>query len=223
MKFSNGNLHTRSINLTSVRVFNIEVKTVDDGRGACTISAWERVEGTRAGPGRVCRAERRPQEVCKALSIGASREGVTIASATEGQEHLLSLGLAVLDILRHSGAAAQEMVVGWVIDTVVARGRVYLATAGACEVGSRPTVPLRWEEIDEAEWDVIEIGRLTVAAKVSASLALSRHQYLHSDANTPNARLTQYADTAVLAEPALATVARAATAAKVLVKPMIAI
>lgn len=204
-------------------MLDIEVETVDDGWGACTISAWERVEGTWAGPGGVGRAERRPQEVCKALSIGASREGVAIGSATEGQEHLLSLGLAVLDILRHSGAVAQETVVGWVIHAIVAGGRVYVGTAGACKVGSRPSVPLRWEEVDEAEWDVIKVSRLTVAAKASASLTLSRHQYLHSKTTPLTARLTQYADTAVLAEPALATVARAATAAKVLVKPMITI
>lgn len=110
-------------------MLNIKVKPVDDSRDALTLSTWERIEGTGAiplfGDGTVSS----PQELSEGLSVLLASQGVGVGSTTEGQEHYLSLGLTVLDILSHVRAMAEEAVVVRVVNAAVAGSIVCLGPA----------------------------------------------------------------------------------------------
>ncbi|KFY99833.1 hypothetical protein V498_00481 [Pseudogymnoascus sp. VKM F-4517 (FW-2822)] len=88
-------LKCRMIILTGVRVLDVEAIPIDNGRGIF------KVEGAGSDLEVAWEAELGPEEICKALSVRLASEGVLGGSATEGQENVLSFGLAVLDILSY--------------------------------------------------------------------------------------------------------------------------
>lgn len=82
--------------------------------------------------------------------------------ATEGQQNLLlRLGLAVVDILLEIRASIVQKVVLWVVNPIVSRsGIISLGPTLVSKILCNKTVGGRRKDVDEANWDDINTGRI---------------------------------------------------------------
>lgn len=96
------------------------------------------------------------------MSIGCSIEYVVSSVTTEGQQNLLlSLRLAVVDVLLELRALSVEEVVVRVVDAIVTRTCVVSIPTLVAEVLRNQSVRKVREDIDETNRDDIDSGRIT--------------------------------------------------------------
>lgn len=144
-------------------MLDIKVKTINVDPNAVVIVHESTIKRTRSGPAGFVWSIGAPEVVCKVHTLLDGVELVAIGTATNGEKHLLALGLTVWDISLNHRASLWKMVIGRVIDSVVARSIIqWRAPALVAKVVRSVAITLRQKFSDKAQWNYIDAAFITV-------------------------------------------------------------